>query len=56
MVPLGKRRASGKHALELADNNGDLHECVAEAFTQKHQVFVLIHVVRALTRTSIVVL
>src|SRR5208282_749443 len=33
---LGNRRASGKHRLELADDNGDLHECVAEAFTQKH--------------------
>lgn len=55
MVPLGKRRASGKRELSLRDNNGDLHDCVAEAFTQKHQVFVLIHVVRTLTSTSIVI-
>src|SRR5208282_1496004 len=36
LTSLGNRRASGKHRLELADDNGDFHECVAEAFTQKH--------------------
>jgi hypothetical protein len=30
------------------------HECVAEAFKTLYQVFVLIHAVRTLTRTTIV--
>lgn len=55
MVPLGKRRACGKRRIELTDDNGVRHECVAEAFTQSHEVFVLVHVARALTATSILV-
>jgi len=52
-IPLHGRRASGKRSLGLTDQNGVSHDCVAEAFTQKHQVFVLIHVQRALTTTRI---
>lgn len=48
-IPMGNRRASGKRQLVLTDANGQRHECVAEAFTQKHQVFVLIHVEKALS-------
>lgn len=55
MVPIGKRRASGKRQLELVDDNGQRHECVAEAFTQTRQVFILIHVARALTATPVLV-
>lgn len=43
MVPLGKRRMSGKRPMELRDLNGDRRDCTAEAFTQGFQVFVLIH-------------
>jgi hypothetical protein len=53
MIPIGKRRASAKRHLELVDNNGERHECVAEAFTQTYQVFILIHVERALTARTI---
>ncbi|MEA9973368.1 MULTISPECIES: ImmA/IrrE family metallo-endopeptidase [Xanthomonas] len=52
LVPIN-RRASGKRAFELTDANGMRHECVAEAFTQTHQVFVLIHVKQALNSTII---
>jgi len=38
-----------KRTLVLIDRNGDRHECVAESFTQTHQVFVLIHAVKTLT-------
>ena len=55
MIPISGRRASGKHAIELVDNNGERHECLAEAFTQTYQVFVLIHVVRALTARTVLV-
>jgi hypothetical protein len=54
MVPVGKgRRASRPRRIELTDANGVSHECVAEAFTQGHQVFILIHVKKALTAVSI---
>lgn len=54
MVPIGKgRRASRPRRIELTDANGVPHECVAEAFTQGHQVFILIHVKKALTAVSI---
>lgn len=54
-IPLGKRRASGKRLLALVDRNGVRHECIAEAFTQKHQVFILIHAVKTLTTTRVVI-
>lgn len=54
MVPVGKRKASGKRELLLHDRNGVKHECVAEAFTQGYQVFVLILVVGALTSSRII--
>lgn len=49
LVPVNDRRMSGKRQLGLADANGTLHDCIAESFTTGYQVFVLIHVVRALT-------
>jgi len=54
MVPIG-RKMSGKRTLTLADRNGDQHECLAEAFTQSHQVFILIHAVRTLTARSVII-
>lgn len=54
MVPIAGRKYSGKRTLNLTDRNGDKHECIAEAFTQTHQVFVLIHAVRTLTATTII--
>jgi hypothetical protein len=54
-IPLGKRRASGKRGLFLVDRNGDRHECVAEAFTQRHQVFILIHAAKTLSPPKLLV-
>lgn len=53
LVPLGGRKASGRRQLGLADANGNLHECVAEAFTNKQQVFVLILATKSLTATRV---
>lgn len=55
MVPLNGRRASRKRRIELTDSNGVAHECIAEAFTQTHQVFILIHVAKALTSKRVFV-
>ena len=54
MVPLGKRRSSGKQELILTDANGDRHNCIAESFTQKYQVFILIHVIETLGRSKLI--
>ena len=48
LIPVGGRKSSGKRTLVLTDLNGDRHECVAESFTQTHQIFVLIHAVKTL--------
>jgi hypothetical protein len=54
IVPLGSRKYSGKRQIRLLDANGDRQECVAEAFTQGHQIFVLIHSVKTLTASMII--
>jgi Zn-dependent peptidase ImmA (M78 family) len=48
LVPINGYKSSGKRSLALVDRNGGRHECIAESFTQTHQVFVLIHAVRTL--------
>lgn len=50
MVPIAGRKMSGAREIVLTDRNGTKHKCVAEAFTQTHQVFVLIHAEAALKR------
>lgn len=54
LIPLGKQRMTGKRSLVLSDCNGCRHECVAEAFTNTHQVFILIHATKTLTATTII--
>jgi hypothetical protein len=53
LLPLGRRKGSAKRQLGLTDAYGVLHECVAEAFTSKQQVFVLILVRKSLTVTQV---
>jgi Zn-dependent peptidase ImmA (M78 family) len=55
IVPLGKRRMSRPAQLVLGDQNGVQHECIAEAFCNTYQVFILIHEVKALTRTAVII-
>ncbi len=43
MIPIGARKMSRPRQILLQDREGLIHECIAEAFTQSHQVFVLIH-------------
>lgn len=50
MVPIGGRRMSRPREIELRDDHDQRHRCLAEAFTQGHHVFVLIHSVVALNR------
>jgi len=55
IVPVAGRKASRPRTVVLKDVNGDPHECIAEAFTQTYQVFVLIHEVKSLTGRSFVI-
>lgn len=54
MVPLGKRRMSRPRTIAITDRNGTDHECLAEAFATPYQVFILIHLRKALTNTTII--
>jgi len=54
IIPVGGRRMSRPRPLVLMDRNGDRNECIAESFTQGHQVFVLVHCVATLSRKTIV--
>ncbi|WBH17728.1 ImmA/IrrE family metallo-endopeptidase [Sphingomonas radiodurans] len=47
-IPVAGRKSSGKRQTALVDRNGDRHDCVAESFTQTHQVFILVHAVKTL--------
>lgn len=54
LVPVGGRRMSAPRVVPLRDTNGVVHECVAEAFDSKHHVFILVHAVRTLKSTTLV--
>jgi hypothetical protein len=54
-VPVGGKKMSGRRRITLRDRNGSRHQCLAEAFTQTHQVFILIHSVKTLTAISIII-
>lgn len=53
MVPVG-RRMSRPRTLAVTDRNGADHECIAEAFATPYQVFILIHLRKALSRTTVI--
>lgn len=53
MIPLGGRKMSRPREILLVDPNGVRHQCIAEAFTQTHQVFILIHAVRTMTKATV---
>lgn len=52
-VPVGGKRMSGRRRVTLVDQNGNRNRCVAEAFTQTHQVFILVHSVTTLTKKRV---
>ena len=55
LIPQGRRKSSGKRNMVLVDRNGTRHECIAESFTQSHQVFVLVHSVKTLTAKFVLI-
>lgn len=55
MIPINGRRMSGKRNCVLRDVDGVEHECIAEAFTNTYQVFILIYPTKALTKILIAI-
>jgi Zn-dependent peptidase ImmA (M78 family) len=53
VVPIG-RRMSRPTQISISDRNGQEHECIAEAFDTKHQIFILIRDMGPRTATGIV--
>ena len=53
MVPIGRRRMSGSREIALVDRNGTCHDCLAEAFTNTYQVFILVHAIRLLNKSTV---
>ena len=54
-VPVGGKKMSMYRRVTLVDRNGNRNQCIAEAFTQTHQVFVLIHSIKTLTTKQVLV-
>ena len=53
VLPIGRKMTSAR-TLAVPDINGDMHECLAEAFATKYNVFILLYPVKALTATTII--
>ncbi|GAB7024928.1 M78 family metallopeptidase domain-containing protein [Geotalea toluenoxydans] len=53
MIPINGRKMSYPRNCSLRDANGGLHECIAEAFTNTYQVFVLIYPVSKLSKKNV---
>lgn len=54
MIPRFGRRMVKPTSLGMTDLNGDLQDCVAEAFDTKHNILILLYPVKALTSTAVV--
>ncbi|QOV92121.1 ImmA/IrrE family metallo-endopeptidase [Humisphaera borealis] len=55
IVPVGGRRMSRPRPLVLTDRNGSKHECVAEAFAHKYNVFILVCPKATLTKKIVLI-
>lgn len=54
IIPPEGKKMSWPREIMLIDRSGTRHECVAEAFKHSYNVFILIHAVRTLTNTIII--
>lgn len=54
MVPIGGRRMSRPRSLDILDKNGELQECIAEAFSTGYNVFILVHWAQSLKKKHII--
>lgn len=53
IVPIG-RKMTKPTTLSIVDKNGDVHECIAEAFDTTYNILILMYPVRALTGTTLI--
>jgi hypothetical protein len=49
LLPRGQQRVVKPTLISLHDRNGDMHECVAEAFDTKHNIIILLYPVQTLS-------
>jgi len=54
VIPFSNRDGR-QEKISLSDMNGDIHECIAESFTNTYQIFILIHSIATLSKSSIIV-
>ena len=54
-VPVGGKRMSMYRRVTLVDRNGNRNRCIAEAFTQSYQVFVLIHSIKTISAKRVLI-
>ena len=54
VLPVG-RRMTGPRSIRIKDRNGDMHECVMEAFDTTFNVVILLYPVKSLTATTLIV-
>ena len=54
-VPVSGKKMSGYRRVTLVDQNGNQNQCVGEAFTNSHQVFILVHSIKTLTAKQVLV-
>ena len=54
MIPVNDNRMSGPREITLKNFDGEQYRCIAEAFCNQYNVFILIHSLHTLTRTTII--
>nr|WP_325249320.1 hypothetical protein [Amylibacter sp.] len=53
VLPFGKQRMTKPTLVQIKDKNGVLHDCLAEAFKTKFNVFILLYPVKELASTQV---
>lgn len=53
VLPVG-RKMTRPTSIALVDRNGDVHECLAEAFDTTYNVFILVYPTKALTKSVLI--
>ena len=54
MIPINGNSTSGPREITLKNSDGEQYRCIAEAFFNQYNVFILIHSLHTLTRTTII--
>lgn len=55
VIPVGGRRMTSPRRIEIVDANGEVRDCLAEAFNSTYQVFILLHASETLRSTVVAI-